>query len=1034
MDTRSGAWLVAAVAAWLCATVAAFAQPVPAVSVAPDGALRYSTDERGNRIIDFSHAGYRGGGVSLPDAPARLVVSPAPGDDGARIQHAIDRVSRMPIDVASGLRGAVVLASGRYEIAGALRIDASGVVLRGSGRSGPAASVLVAAGVSRRTLVVIGGTGTPAELDGTRRPIVDPYVPVGARTFTVEAGHRFAVGMRVVVHRPSTASWIAQLGMNVFAGWRPENRLHWQPGSRDIRWDRTVTAIDGDRITVDAPLTTAIDSGAGGGSVFAYEFAGRIARAGIEHLALASSFDASRPMDEDHAWNAMEFDAVEDAWARQLDVAHFAGSAVQVGANAQRVTVEDVDAHDPVSEVGGFRRRTFAIMGQLTLVQRCTARDGLHDFVTGFTSAGPNVFRDTTARDARGFSGPIESWASGVLYDNVIIRGDGLRLGNVGDADQGAGWVAANSVLWNCEGTDVAVSRPPGAYNLAFGCKGTLSGDGIVEDPRVQPFRDFFRAVAVEPTSLYVAQLRERLGRGAVEALAARAVSTSPDGAGAAREWVPPLADVPVSPGPRIVPGGGAQVGERPDWTHMKGWSWFQAQIPPTLAPAYGPAITRFVPGRYGPGLTDDLEDVVDSLPPWGVFVQHYGLWYDRRRVNHNYDGSAERRTGDVWAPFMELPWARSGVGKAWDGLSKYDLTRFNPWYFDRVASFADAASRKGRAMYYAFYFQHWLVESRAHYVDFPWRPVNAVQATGLPDEVPAANAFYDVTDPVRRDLHRRYIRHTLDVLGNKPNVVFVIDREYTGPLSFVEFWLDTIAEWQREQGRRLAISLAVPKAQVDAILDDPERRDLVSAIEFHDWTYRPDGELFAIRGGINRAPREQMGDILTDADRRALRVTDAAFAGDAIVNAPAFQQRQRELWASTEAMRLRRWREYRDRSASLTLIGMTDPDPALATVVQEAIPADERARMRSVDIVREHRDRAWAIGRVGVGYVAYGVGGVPLVLDLSGDAGRFSVTWVHHQAGAEPVSTVAVRGGHVVRLDPPARDGTWVAWLRVTK
>ena len=29
----------------------------------------------------------------------------------------------------------------------------------------------------------------------------------------------------------------------------------WRPGTRDIRWDRTITRIDGDTITLDAPIT-----------------------------------------------------------------------------------------------------------------------------------------------------------------------------------------------------------------------------------------------------------------------------------------------------------------------------------------------------------------------------------------------------------------------------------------------------------------------------------------------------------------------------------------------------------------------------------------------------------------------------------------------------------------------------------------------------------------------------------------------------------------------------------------------------------
>ena len=42
--------------------------------------------------IDFSHAGYGGGGVRIPDVPAAVTVRPGGGDDGARIQAALDRV------------------------------------------------------------------------------------------------------------------------------------------------------------------------------------------------------------------------------------------------------------------------------------------------------------------------------------------------------------------------------------------------------------------------------------------------------------------------------------------------------------------------------------------------------------------------------------------------------------------------------------------------------------------------------------------------------------------------------------------------------------------------------------------------------------------------------------------------------------------------------------------------------------------------------------------------------------------------------
>ncbi|HEX6183452.1 MAG TPA: DUF6298 domain-containing protein [Pyrinomonadaceae bacterium] len=1037
MKTRAACALVCALV--LCALTARAQTPQtsqtvrttrPAVSVkgGADGRLVYTSDAQGNRVVDFSHAGYGGGGEAIPEVPARIYVAPEGGDQRRRIQAAIDLVSALPPG-ADGFRGAVLLKRGTYRIDSSLRIRAGGVVLRGEGQ-GEDGTVLVATGTSRRSLVVVEGEGERAEVKGSRRNVSDEYVPVGARTLRLESADGLKAGDRVVVRRPSTAEWVALLGMNTFPGWRPENRLHWQPGSRDVNWDRVVVAVEGDRVTLDAPLTTALERRFGGGSLYRYEFPGRIARVGVEGLRLISEHDPARPADEDHAWFAVSLDKVENAWVRQVTALHFVSYVVNAEADAKWLTVEDCEALDPVSEIGGYRRRVFYTAGQLTLFRRCKSRRGRRDFATGHTAAGPNVFLDCSTEESLDYSGPLESWASGVLYDNVKVRGDAIRLINRDVAGQGSGWAAANSVLWNCEATDIEVHSPPGAYNQAYGCKGVVTGDGIVYDPRTMPYRDFYRGSSVEPASLYRAQLAERLGASAVARTARREVPTSFEGARplsaaeaaafAAREAAA-LERAAVKKPLRVEGGHFTVEGERA-WTAAKNWSWFQGQMPRSLARGFGPAITRFAPGRTGTGLTDDLEDVAAAMPPRSTFYHHYGLWYDRRRVNHNYYGSPERRTGEVWAPFVELPWARSGVGKAWDGLSKYDLTRFNPWFFERVKQFADVCDRRGLVLYYNFYFQHWLLESRSHYVDFPWRPVNTIQPTGLADEVPAANSFYDLSSPVRRELHALYIRKSLDTLKENTNVVYGIDREYTGPLEFVQFWLDTIAAWSAENGRKVYVSLEIPKAQMDAVLEDPARRGLVTAVDFHHWVYRPDGELFAVRGGINRAPREQSGDIVTEADASALRarVTETLYQGANIANAPEYQKLRQTLWESSKPMRYRAWREYRDRYPELVLLRESDEYPELSRAVERSIPREVRASTRPAPLVLTHRDTSWVSADPGRAYVVYTTAGEAVELDLSGDANVYEVAWLDSATGRLRKSAGRVRGGGRVTLAPP--------------
>ena len=172
----------------------------------------------------------------------------------------------------------------------------------------------------------------------------------------------------------------------------------WRPGSRDLRWDRTITSIDGKRVTIDTPITTAIETGYGVGSVSTYSWPGRIELAGIENLRLESEATPNTPWSEDHSWVGITMENAQNSWVRQVSFVHFAGAAVCLWENTKWITVEDCKSLEPISEIGGGRRRTFFTMGQLTLFLRCWSENGIHDFTVGHGAAGPNAFVSGTAK------------------------------------------------------------------------------------------------------------------------------------------------------------------------------------------------------------------------------------------------------------------------------------------------------------------------------------------------------------------------------------------------------------------------------------------------------------------------------------------------------------------------------------------------------------------------------------------------------------------------------------------------------------
>ena len=74
--------------------------------------------------------------------------------------------------------------------------------------------------------------------------------------------------------------------------------------------------------------------------------------------------------------------------------------------------------------------------------------------------------------------------------------------------------------------------------------------------------------------------------------------------------------------------------------------------------------------------------------------------------------------------------------------------------------------------------------------------------------------------------------------------VIQLIGAEFTGPLHFVQFWIDTIKEWEKETGKHPIIGLSVTKDVQDAILADPKRAGVVDLIDIRYWHYQADGTL----------------------------------------------------------------------------------------------------------------------------------------------------------------------------------------------
>lgn len=395
--------------------------------------------------------------------------------------------------------------------------------------------------------------------------IVDAHVPVGSHSFDVKSASGYKSGDRIVVYRPSTQKWIHAIGCdqlqsksvliqnqrwvkdgkspgfyfqrsgsysNYFVlkdrkeswdefvnrvpisedGKTIDGTRQWAAGDYDFYFERRITQIKGNRITIDAPIVQSMEEQYGGGAIYHYQTSARVTEVGIENLRLVSEFAAPIPghpygdpqeltRAENHAWHGIQIDReTENTWVRDVTGNHFGWSLVS--ASGQRATIQDCVNLGHASKITGGRRYPFMINGQLNLVQRCLTYAGRHEFVTQKKTAGPNVFVDCLGLDSKSKAGPHHRYSVGTLFDNVKSE-MAMESRFRGSSGTGHGWAGSQTCFYNCVAPGFDVQAPPGGISWVIG-----SGNRARQNVRVAP------------ASLYYQQVQDRLGRGALERLA----------------------------------------------------------------------------------------------------------------------------------------------------------------------------------------------------------------------------------------------------------------------------------------------------------------------------------------------------------------------------------------------------------------------------------------------------------------------------------------------------------------------------------
>ncbi len=447
------------------------------------GKLKYTLDDRKNRIIDFGMVGYHQGLKPLPKVNKNIVeITPKSGDRTADIQAVINQVSNFEQD-ANGHRGVVLLKKGYYEINGELFIKESGVIVRGEGNQNETNGTMIFNKTTNGKAISLTIDGQEEfTVKGDIFNVENYYVPIGTKEIKVQNNHNFQVGDAILITRIPNEAWISLLGMDKLEDeCGADKHGNWTPEKYTVASQFNILDVCDNTLMLDTPIVDPIDPEYATATVQKYDWAG-ITECGVENIRFESSFTGE--FDENHAKRAILLKQCKDCWVTDVKAKNFGNNLVKVE-NAYQVTVDGCEMEDYKSQIKGGRRYGFSISkSKLVIVKNSKSNNGRHDFNLNSKTQGPNVMYNCTVTNANSDSGPHARWSTGILWESVKTNNK-INVQNRKCSGSGHGWAGSQHYLWNCEaGVEFIFHDPPKDHtNVAIGCTGKFTNVGMSTQP-----------------------------------------------------------------------------------------------------------------------------------------------------------------------------------------------------------------------------------------------------------------------------------------------------------------------------------------------------------------------------------------------------------------------------------------------------------------------------------------------------------------------------------------------------------------------
>lgn len=188
-----------------------------------------------------------------------------------------------------------------------------------------------------------------------------------------------------------------------------------------------------------------------------------------------------------------------------------------------------------------------------------------------------------------------------------------------------------------------------------------------------------------------------------------------------------------------------------------------------------------------------DHADNVD----WDEYLEFLG----ERRMNYLRNWiiwSTGKPGDDVASPLM--PFARTGPGTALDGGPKFDLTRFDQAFFDRLAVQTAAAEEQGVYISVMLFEVYGFLAMDGTYPENNWggnmfhgpNNINGIEVDT--DGNGQGMEFFYTDDPEILRIQREYVRKVVETIAPRDNVLLEVANELHAP-----DWQRNVVRWIRE-------------------------------------------------------------------------------------------------------------------------------------------------------------------------------------------------------------------------------------------